>query len=257
MSDVQTETTAELGTQTETEITQQTETTQTEQPQQPDTSWVPKRISEITAARRAAERRAEEAEARAREQEAELARLRAAQGAPAADGAPPVAKPTPQMSQEDFDKLVNARAAAVAKQNSERESMNSRINAINEAGKTEFGADFDKAADTLNGMGVVTPDFLRVLTNIDNAAKVVAFLGKPENLNEAMRVASLDPVQMGIEMVKLSEKATKAFAKQVSKAPAPIESVSGRSASSDGVEPDPSDHKAWIAWRAKNKKTRR
>jgi hypothetical protein len=253
MSEVQTE-----QTQTESTETQQTQTeTQTEQQtQQTDNSWVPKRIGEITAARRAAEKRAEEAEAREREKDAELARLRAAAPAPA-EGTPTAKPANTGMSQEDFDRLVNARADSLAAQRTQTESMNSKIAAINEAGTKEFGAEFEKAVQNIQMAGIGGPEFLRVLTNVDNPAKVVAYLGKPENLNEALRVGSLDPVQMGIELTKMSEKAVKAFAKQISKAPTPPEPISGRSAESDGVEPDPSDKAAWIAWRQKNARKRR
>lgn len=222
-----------------------------------DTSWVPKRIGEITAARRAAEKRAEELAAANAEKDAEIARLRAATTAPA-DGTTTTTKPASGMSQEDFDRLVQARAESLASQRTQTESMNSKIDAINKAGAKEFGAEFDKAVQNLQIAGVGGPDFLRVLTSVPNPEKIVAYLGKTENMNEAMRIGTMDPVQMGIEMAQMSEKAVKAFAKQVSKAPPPIETVSGRgNANSDGVEPDPSDHKAWIAWRAKTAKRKR
>ncbi|WP_155635584.1 hypothetical protein [Burkholderia territorii] len=210
-------------------------------PQQHDTSWVPKRISEITAARRKAE---EERDAL----KAEIERLRAAT---AAEPAQPTAAAVPQ---PDIEKLADA----LAERKLNDREMSRKIAAINEAGAKEFGDDFEKSVQNLNMAGIGGPDFLKVLTSIDGAEKVVTYLGKPEHLNEALRIGSLDPVQMGIEMVKLSEKASKAFAKQVSKAPPPIETVTSRgNAGGDGPEPDPSDQKAWIAWRNKNARKKR
>ncbi|QTO46325.1 hypothetical protein [Burkholderia latens] len=209
-------------------------------PQQHDTSWVPKRISEITAARRKAE---EERDAL----RAEIERLKSA--TPTDPAQPTHAAPPP-----DIEKLADA----LAERKLNDREMSRKIAAINEAGAKEFGDDFEKSVQNLNMAGIGGPDFLKVLTSIDGAEKVVTYLGKPEHLNEALRIGSLDPVQMGIEMVKLSEKASKAFAKQVSKAPPPIETVTSRgNAGGDGPEPDPSDQKAWIAWRNKNARKKR
>jgi hypothetical protein len=253
MSDMQTEPTiTEPTAPVEPTASQPTDPAPTDPPSQPDTSWVPKRISEITAARRRAEEERDAERQRAAKLEEELAKLRQQ---PNADGTPQPT-PAPAPNQQQFDQLVNARAEALARQQRETETLNQRIAAINADGTKEFGAEFDKAVGNLNMAGIGGPEFLKVLTSIDNGAKVVAYLGKPENMNEAIRIGSLDPVQMGIEMAKLSDKAAKAFAKQVSKAPAPIEPVTSRgNTGGDGPEPDPSDQKAWIAWR--NKTARR
>ena len=241
MSDIQAEQVNETpvettATETATETTQETaqETTQH------DTSWVPKRISEITAARRKAE---EERDAL----RAEIERLKSA--TPADSSQTTTAAPP-----QDIEKVADA----LAERKLNDREMNRKIAAINEAGAKEFGDDFEKSVQNLNMAGIGGPDFLKVLTSIDGAEKVVTYLGKPEHLNEALRIGSLDPVQMGIEMVKLSEKANKAFAKQVSKVPPPIDPVTSRgNAGGDGVEPDPSDQKAWIAWRNKNARKKR
>jgi hypothetical protein len=221
-------------------------------PAAPDTSWVPRRISEITAARRAAEQRAAEAEA-------EAARLReqlAAAARPAGDPVtPPVHGAVP--SQADFDRLVQARAEALANQRSQESSLNQRIGEINAAGAKEYGEDFEKATQNLSMAGIGGPEFLKVLTNVPKAEAVVTWLGKTENLNEAMRIASLDPIAMGIELTKMSTKAAKELGKQISKAPPPIDPITGNSAAADDAEPDPKDMKAWMAWRQKHRKSRR
>ena len=244
MSDVQTE----LGNQTETQQVESGEQTQEQQeaPKAPDTSWVPKRISEITAARRAAEERAQRAEQ-------ELAALRAGNGAQVHQ-----TEQTPQYQapNQSFDELVNARAQALARQQAEQGSMNQRIQAINEAGAKEFGDDYEKSVQNLQMAGIGGPEFLRALTKIEGAEKLVTFLGKTENLNDAMRIGTLDPVEMAIELTKMSTKAAKALSKQISKAPPPASTIDGGSGG-DGGEPDPSDTAAWMKWRSTSRKSRR
>lgn len=214
-----------------------------EAPKQPDTSWVPKRISEITAARRAAEERAQRAEA-------ELAALRG--GAGSQEYTPEQANPNQSM-----DQLAREYAARMVREQQEQGTMNSRIQAINEAGAKEFGDDFEKSVQNLQMAGVGGHEFLKVLTSLgDGAHKLVTFLGKTENLNDAMRVATMDPVQMGIELAKMQPKAAKAFSKQISKAPPPASTIDGGGGGGGG-EPDPSDTAAWMKWRSSSRKSRR
>jgi hypothetical protein len=236
MSDVQ-----ELGNvpaEGQVEAGESTATETTEAPKAPDTSWVPKRISEITAARRAAEERANRAEQ-------ELAALRAGSGTQEY-----------QTQQTDTSQTQRARTYdEIAREVRETESMNSRIAAINSAGAKDFGDDYEKSVQNLQMAGIGGPDFLRALTKIDGAEKIVTYLGKTENLNDAMRIGSLDPVEMAIELTKMSGKAAKALSKQISKAPPPASTIDGGSGGAGG-EPDPSDP-SWFAWRQKNKKSRR
>lgn len=239
MSDVQ----AELGNAPTEGQVEAGETTaaEPEAPKAPDTSWVPKRISEITAARRAAEDRAARAEA-------ELAQFRAG-----AQTHQPVE--TPQYGQQhQYGQQPDVQQ--MERQISERMTLNSKIQAINEAGAKEFGDDFEKSVSNLRDIGVGGPEFLRVITAVPNAEKLVTWLGKAENLNEAMRVGTLDPVQMGIELTKMSTQAAKALSKQISKAPPPATTIDGGS-SGGGGEPDPSDTAAWMKWRGQNRKSRR
>lgn len=212
-----------------------------------DTSWVPRRISEITAARRAAE-------ARAAELEAELQRVRSAQYAPADGQATNTGAAAPNQS---VDALAKAYAERMVREQREADTLNQRIGEINQAGAKEYGDDFEKSVQNLQMAGVGGPEFLRVLSSIPKAEAVVTWLGKSENMNEAMRVATLDPIQMGIELTKLSSKAAKDLGKQVSKAPPPIETLGGGSSGGSDAEPDPKDTKKWMEWRSKTKKTRR
>lgn len=225
---------------------------QEEAPQQASNTtpeWVPKRMSEMAAARRAAEQREQDATRKLMEAEAELARLRA--------GGDPSAQPAqPGLSQQDIDRMISERADRVANERTTQQQFASRLAEIEQSGKKEFGADYDSAIANLNTAGVGGQDFVRVLSNVPGAEKVVTWLGKNENVGEAIRIASLDPVQMGIELMKLSPKAAKELGKQVSKAPAPVGSVDGGGNSSTGSEPSVGT-KEWFDWRNKNARKKR
>lgn len=214
--------------------------------QKSDTSWVPKRIGEITAARRAAE-------ARALAAEQEAARLSQLLAQASSNVSSSEARSDAGQSVEA---LAKAYAERMIREQRETESMSSRIAEINAAGAKEFGDEFESSVKNLQMAGVGGQDFLRVITNVPKAEAVVTWLGKSENLEEAMRIASLDPVQMGIEMTKLSSKAAKSFSKQVSKAPPPISTVDASAPVRSEVEPDASDVAAWMKWRQNTKKVR-
>jgi DNA-binding NtrC family response regulator len=157
-----------------------------------------------------------------------------------------------QAPKQDVDQLARAYAENMRAQERERE----RLAQIESAGRKEFGAEFDSAVQNLNAAGVGGPEFLKVIAEVPNAEKVVAWLGKHDNLEEAIRIASLNPIQMGIEMTKLADKAAKALTKQVSKAPAPVQHIEGGSSASDQVEPAVGS-KEWFDWRNKNARKRR
>jgi hypothetical protein len=228
---------------------QQTQVVEAEQPQeaQPQaqeepktapTDWALRRIAEITAKRREAEAEA----ARWKEQ------YERAQSMIPADQQQQQVQANPQ----SVDQLARAYAENIRAQEREQE----RLVSIEAAGRKEFGADFDSAVANLNAAGVGGPEFLRVIAEIPNAEKVVAWLGKHDNLGEAVRIASLSPIQMGIEMTKLSTKASKEMTKQISKAPAPIQAIEGGSSASDSVEPAVGS-KEWFKWRNENARKRR
>jgi hypothetical protein len=210
-----------------------------------DTSWVPKRIGEITAARRAAEARAEQL---ARENAELQARLQS-QGQGTDNG-------TGQRQHQDFDALVQAAAQRMISQQSQQADLNSKAIAIEEAGRKAFGQDFDASIQNLQQAGIGSPEFLRAVTSIPEAERLITWLGKPENLNDAMRLVSLDPVAMGIEMMKLNTKAAQALSKPVSKAPPPIDPIDKGSATGGGDEP-PANSPEWFKWRQKQVAARR
>lgn len=199
--------------------------------------WVMRRMAEITAKRREAEAEA----ARWREQ---YERVQATSTNP-----DPQATPAPA---QNVDQLARAYAENMRAQERERE----RLAQIETAGRKEFGADFDAAVQNLNAAGVGGPEFLKVIAEIPDAQKVVAWLGKHDNLDEAIRISGLSPIQMGIEMTKLAAKAAKETTKQVSKAPAPVQHIDGGSSASDQVEP-PTNSKDWFKWRQETARRRR
>lgn len=214
------------------------------QPTEPN--WVTRRLGEIAAARREAEARAAAAEARAAAAEAKLAKPQA-EGAAAATG---------PISAEDFEALVEARVKAKVDAQIQQQLATQKIDAINAEGAKLYGPAFEESINNLTAVGVAGEQFVQVLTGLPKAAAVVTYLGRPENLEEATRIASMPPVHMAIAMAQLESKATRALGKQVSAAPEPIEPEgSGGSARVSG-EPDPSDTKAWIEWRRKTKKVR-
>jgi len=129
---------------------------------------------------------------------------------------------------------------------------------IEKNAKAEFGDVYDKSVTNLQLAGVGGQDFLQALAAIPSPEKVITYLGKSENINDAIRIANLSPMQMGVELTKLSSKATKELGKQKSNAPAPVGDVDGGSSRATGsVEPDPSDTAAWVAWRSANARRRR
>lgn len=209
---------------------------QEQQEQKPaPADWALRRIAEITAKRR-------EAEAEAARWKEQYERAQALVPADQQQHQP----------QQNVDQLARAYAENMRAQEREQE----RLANIEQAGRKEFGAEFDTAVANLNAAGVGGPEFLRVIAEIPNAEKVVAWLGKHDNLGEAVRIAGLNPIQMGIEMTKLSTKAAKEMTKQISKAPAPIQAIEGGSSGSDTVEPTVGS-KEWFKWRNENARKRR
>ena len=160
--------------------------------------------------------------------------------------------------QENIQELAMTYAKQIADKQLQEQSFVNRMTEIEKAAKEEFGDVYDKSVTNLQLAGVGGQDFLQALAAIPAPEKVITFLGKSENINEAIRIANLSPMQMGVELTKLSSKATKELGKQKSNAPAPVGDVDGGSSrSSGGVEPSPSDTAAWIKWRSENARRRR
>lgn len=209
--------------------------------------WVPRRMGELAAARRAAEQRAEqEASERARvaaenqRLQQELAQLRG--------GEAPTPHAVPAAPTVNIDELAQIRAQALVQQ----QQTAARVAEIEASGRQEFGAEFDTSIQNLTMAGVGGQAFLDVVTNVPNPEKLVTWLGRPENIGEAMRVAGMNPVQMGIEMMKLSGRVSKEMSKQVSKAPPPVDDVAGGTGGSGGGSEPKVGTPEWFEWRNRN-----
>lgn len=228
---------------------EQTSSDQQQAASQQPPDWVPKRMGELAAARRAADQRAQQEAERAARLEQELAQLRAGQTGD--DGS------QVQPQQQDIHRLAMSYADQIVQERLVQQQTSSRIAEVNAAGQKEFGDEYQRSIDNLTMAGVGGPDFLTVITSVPNPEKLVTWLGKQENMGEAMRVASLSPLQMGIEMTKLAGRAAKEMGKQVSKAPAPVDGVgAGGGGDATGSEPKMGTPE-WFTWRNKNARKRR
>jgi len=163
--------------------------------------------------------------------------------------------PAPAAPQEDVMKM----AQQIARQELEQRQFVEKMTSIEQTAKKEFGEDYDRSISNLSMAGVQSNDFLRALAEIPNPEKVLVYLGKSENVGDAVKIANMSPLQMGIELTKLSTKAAKELSPTKSRAPAPVADVDGSSSSrsSGGAEPPMSDTVAWMEWRKANARKKR
>jgi hypothetical protein len=166
--------------------------------------------------------------------------------------APAAAAP---QSQDDVMKM----AKQIAQQEMDQRQFVERMSSIEQAAKKEFGDDYDRSISNLSMAGVQSNDFLRALAEIPNPEKVLVYLGKSENVGDAVKIANMSPLNMGIELTKLSSKAAKELSPSKSRAPAPVADVDGSSSarSSGGAEPPMTDTVAWMEWRRANARKKR
>lgn len=114
----------------------------------------------------------------------------------------------------------------------------------------ELSSDLDDAFGGLTDSRGQPKPAIEAVFEADDPAKVIEFLADPENSDEAERIARLSPIQAGKAIAMLETKLKTAKAKdkpQPSKVPAPLEAVKAQGGAS--AAPDPSNTKAWIAWR--------
>ena len=107
-------------------------------------------------------------------------------------------------------------------------TFNEKANAVYTAGKEAF-PDFEEKIGLLRDLGVLSPTNATVAEAAmatGEAHKVLHALG--QDTEEAIRIASLPPIQMGVELAKLAQKLNAAAPKpQISSAPAPIRPLGG------------------------------
>jgi hypothetical protein len=114
----------------------------------------------------------------------------------------------------------------------------------------EISSDLDDALGGLTDSSGRPKPAIEAVFEADNPAVLIEFLADPDNADEAERIARMGAIQAGKAIARLEDKLKAAQAKdkpQPSKLPPPIESVRGQGAVS--VAPDPSNTKAWIAYR--------
>lgn len=226
-------------TQTDAELNQEPIETPKEEPKQENSynelpDWARRRMGELAAEKNAAKQKLEEYQNQSHQPEQNYA------------------------PQENIQELAMTYAKQIAAQQVQEQSFVAKMTEIEKNAKAEFGDVYDKSVTNLQLAGVGGQDFLQALAAIPSPEKVITYLGKSENINDAIRIANLSPMQMGVELTKLSSKASKELGKQKSNAPAPVGDVDGGSSRATGsVEPDPSDSEAWIRWRAANARKRR
>ena len=136
-----------------------------------------------------------------------------------------------QQQQDPNAPLDPARIQAFVQQEAARQLHESQFNAacnkVHDEGSKSISG-FDNSLANLHHVGV-SREFLEVLVESDQAAKIIHHLGT--NLDEAARIVSLPPVRMAREITKLEAKLADQ-PKQISNAPEPIKPIGGKSVNS-------------------------
>lgn len=167
--------------------------------------WRDRRIAELTARLRAEERKA--------------------RAAPADGTQPPVVPPT--TTQAELDRLVDQRA----QERSAIQDYNRRCDEVFQAGQTAF-SDFgdrvqnlQRLRDLSNPQDALTfNQFILAALETGSAPQVLHALGA--DLNEANRILSLAPVQMGVALARVADKLS-AAAQETTAAPKPATPPAG------------------------------
>lgn len=218
------------------------------------------RVDQITREKWEARRRAEELER-------EVATLRGqSQQAPVPPAAPQwtsegdgLPQPQPPPSAADpaaFERIVQARAAQIAQQ----QTFTDRCNATYAEGtKDPATPDFAQALRGFDMFGGLQrfPDLVEAAISVPDGHRLLHHLGT--HLDEAERVLSMSPAARTMELGRLSARMAAAPTPKPSGAPPPPVPIRGVSA---GGEPGPddqgrfSDQAAYRAWRAKQQRGR-
>lgn len=195
-------------------------------PEKKKQPWELRRISELTAKQREAERRAEAAEA-------ELARLRKKPADTPDDDTP--------ASPDEVRRQVREEIRAEEIGRNDAANYKKRVDTWAESGVRDFGDDFHEKCNIVAMMGGADrPEFMQTLTDpdvVEDGHKVVMALA--DDTDEAERILALPPVKMAIALAKLSAKVAKPGTpapKALSKAPAPVTPIGGRAAAPSRID---------------------
>lgn len=237
------------------------------QPPEPEKKpdGVQKRINELTAKARAAERRAEilerELEARQRQPEPAKQEPDAPQGKPTIDQFQSYDEYVEALTDWKTDQKLAAREqAAEAKktqstQQAEHQALYERHQQQVTDGRGKY-SDFDeKVMD--NPDLPITPSMVKALAESDAGADIAYYLA--DHLEEAADIASMSPTRQAIALGRIEAKlASKPPAKTVSAAPAPVGSQLNGGASPSKADPSKMTDAEWAKWSEEQaKKSRR
>ena len=210
-------------------------------------AWYQQRINELARSRGDEQRARQQAE---RERDELRAKVQADPNAPLDPNA------ERRFTQADVDREANTRAQQIANQQVQQAAV-SRTMAAGGAEYTPLA--FTAACNALADVGAgERPEFLALVADLPNGHDVLHRLGTDPA--EAIRILSLPPLRMAAEIGRISA-ATKAPApaqpKPVSKAPPPVEPVSGGGAPATETDPEKMTPTQYAAWFDKRQVERR
>lgn len=164
------------------------------------------------------------------------------------------------LSRAELSRMIAEQARELAPALSEQQAETQRRQKVvgdlaKSWGQERFDAlasDLDDAFGGLQDASGRPKPATEALFESDDPKALIEYLTDPDNAEDARRLASLNPVRAGREIARIEAeiKAAKAAAKakpKPSNAPRPVEPVKGGGVATGA--PDPSNTKAWIAWR--------
>ncbi|HOV56820.1 MAG TPA: hypothetical protein PLN91_02995 [Rhodanobacteraceae bacterium] len=167
-----------------------------------------------------------------------------------------------RLSRAELQKLVDQRARELAptlkQQTDEIEHRRTVVEKLSQSwGQEKFdqlASDLDDAFGGLADRSGKPKPATDAIFEAEDPAALIEYLADPEHSVEAEAIARMSPVQAGRAVAKLELKLAEERAKQKaeakpkrSNAPAPVET--GKAGGASNGMPDPSNTKAWIAWR--------
>ena len=203
--------------------------------------WFKRRIAEETYERHQATERARQAEARAAAAEAALAKA----GVNVEDPAKQTQQPAERtLTEQEIDRRADQKAV--------QKKFDDDCEVVYNSGKTEYPDFEDRVGDFFSAVKNAGP-FLGVVVSMPNAHRLLHHLGN--NPDEAQRIAALSPVRAASELTRLEMKLT--APKKQSKAPNPIEPVSGSSQKTSTAPSEKDSMAEWMRKRSADLKERR
>ncbi len=137
---------------------------------------------------------------------------------------------------ESRDETIQREAEQLAQRIASGKQFNDECNRIAEAGRKQY-ADFDASIAALwEPLGGTNIGLLEAAVEAGSAHLTLRYLGK--NPDEAERIANLSPARQGAALATLATKLATPKPKPVSKAPPPIQAISGGTTGGETVEID-------------------